>query len=327
MLSKSNRRNLLKVAVAFPFFNVMNRPVIAQILASGQPIRLIVPAPVGSSPDFFARLIAQQATKSLGKPIIVENRPGAAGIIGAEYVAKSVADGTTLLYAHSGVMVMNPHIYSKLRYDPLNDFVAISHTLTAPCVLATAYESPYSTLPDLLIKAMEMPGEINYASYGAGTLAHVAMEALCAEANVKFTHIPYSGQPTTDLISNVVQLCFEPVNTALPLIREKKLKALAITSSKRIAVLPTVSTISETIPNFYADTWQGIYAPSGTAEEIIMTLAEHFSNAVNVPTTRRLAFDQGLIPVGSGASDLAAFTNAEFQRWGEVVKRNNIRIN
>lgn len=291
-----------------------------------RPIRIVVPYAAGISPDVVARILADKLSQSLGQPVLIDNRPGASGMIGAEAAARSPADGHTLLMSVTAIMAMNPHIYKKMNYDPLKDFKPVTHVLNVPFVLVAAPGKPFSSVAELLAAARKEPGVINYASLGAGSHSHVAMEWLMAQTGVRLHHVPYRSTPASDIISGAVSVYFDPVVTAMPLIAGQKVKALGISTLKRSAVLPDVPAISETVPGFDTYAFQGIYVPAGTPDSIVERLNSELVKIIRSPEVSRKLAEFGYIPVGSSIEAFQRLTVEEHARYGKLIRDNGIRL-
>ena len=291
-----------------------------------RPIRIIVPFAAGISPDVVARILADKLGQSLGQPVVVDNRPGASGIIGAEMAAKSPADGYTLLMSVTAIMSMNPHLYSKLSYDPIKDFKPVSHILNVPFVLTAAPKAPFSNMKELLDAAKKTPESIDYASLGAGSHSHVAMAWMMNQTGVKLNHVPYKASPATDLMGGLVSLYFDPIVTAIPLVATHKVKAIGVSTLKRSPALAQVPAISETVPGFDTYAYQGIFAPAGTPDAIVDKLNAELVKIVHMPDVQKKLTEFGYITVGSNVADFKKLVKDDYATYGEVVKRNGIRL-
>ena len=312
-------------ASAFALFSVA---AFAQGAANypNKPIRIIVPYAAGISPDVVARILADKLTQSWGQSVIIDNKPGASGIIGAEAAAKSPADGYTLLMSVTAIMSMNPHIYSKLSYDPLKDFKPVSHILNVPFVVVAAPSTPFANMADLIKEAKKEPGKIDFATLGAGSHSHVAMEWIMNQTGAKLTHVPYKSSPATDLMGGLVSVYFDPIVTAIPLVTTGKLKALAVSTLKRSPALPNVPAISETIPGFDTYAFQGIYAPTGTPDAIVNKLSAELMKIVRMPDVWKKLTDFGYLPVGSTVGEFEGLVKEDYARYGKVIRDNGIKL-
>lgn len=291
-----------------------------------KPVRLIVPYAAGISPDVVARLLADKLSQAWGRPVLVDNRPGASGIIGAEAAAKSPGDGYTLLMSVTAIMSMNPHLYAKLSYNPLTDFKPVTHVLNVPFVVTGAPSKPYPSMAELLDAARRQPGQIDYASLGAGSHSHVAMEWVLNLAGARMTHVPYKSSPTTDLIGGQVSAYFDPIVTAIPLVRERKVRGLAVTSLQRSPALPEVPALSETLPGFESYAYQGIFVPASTPDAIVNKLNEALVRVIRLPDVQKKLRDFGYTPVGSSVAEFARLVRDDHAQYGRVIRENHIRL-
>src|SRR5271166_4588940 len=258
---------LLKRAASFIVLAVIAAGAGAQTYPT-KPIRLVVPFPAGGTTDILAREVGQRLSVSLGQSVIVDNRPGAAGNIGSELVAKSAPDGYTLLMATVGTHAINPSLYARMPYDHVKDFTPVVLVAGVPNVLEVTPSLPVYTVADLIKLAKEKPGQINFASSGSGTSIHLSGELFKTMAGVDMTHVPYKGSAAaiTDLIGGQVQVMFDNLPSSLPQIKAGKLRAIAVTSAQRAPALPDVPTIAESgLPGFEATSWFGVVAPAGPA--------------------------------------------------------------
>lgn len=291
-----------------------------------KPVKIIVPFAPGISPDVVARLIAEPLGRALKQPVIIDNKPGAAGIIGAVAAAKSPADGLTLFMTVNSIMGINPSVYSKLAYDPFRDFTPVTQVALVPYVLVTGPSQPYKSLKDLLDAAKEKPGKIDYGSLGVGSGPHVVMEMMSHMAGVSMHHVPYKSITITDVIGGQIALSFDPSTTAIPFVRSGKLRALAVTSKTRIPQLPDTPAIGELLPGYDGDGWQGFYLPAGTPKEVVVKYSKEIVKILQQPDMRGKLMDLGLQPVGSTPEEFAEVTRREVEKWGRIAKENNIRV-
>lgn len=291
-----------------------------------KPIRIVVPFAAGISPDVVGRIVADKLSQSWKQPVIVDNRPGASGMIGAEAVAASTPDGYTLLLAVTSVMAINPHVYSKLRYNALADFVPVSELLTVPYVLVASPQAPFGNLKELVEYARRNPGKVDYASLGVGTQPHMAMEVWQKRLGIRLNHVSYKGSPAADLMGGIVSLYLDPAPTAIPLVQARKLKALAASGRKRIAVLPDVPTATEFQRELETTAWQGVFAPKGTPPAIVNRLGSELARIVALPDVRQKLVDFGLDPTGTPPAGMAASLAADHAYWGKVVRDLGVRL-
>lgn len=295
-----------------------------------KPIRLIVPYPAGGGTDFFARSVGAQLSLQLGQQVVVENRPGAATIIGADAVAKSPADGYTLLLGDTATFAVNSSLYKKLPYDPLKDLAPVSLTGRFALLLVVNPASIKATsVKELIEEAKKAPGSFNYASPGPGSPHHLAMEMFKERTGTQFTHVPYkgSGPAIQDLLGGQIPLMFLDLAAGAPQIKSGKLKALAVASDKRIAALPDLPTVAESgVPGFEAWAWQAIAVPTGTPREIVAKLNAEYRRAIGMPELRQKLIDAGIDPLQSSPEDASAYFRSETLKWAKVISEGKITV-
>jgi tripartite-type tricarboxylate transporter receptor subunit TctC len=288
-----------------------------------KPIRLVVPFIPGSAPDVLARNVAERLAPRLGQPIVIENRGGAGGNIGAEVAAKAPADGYTLLLATSS-HVVNPALYRKVNYDPVRDFAPVSLLITMPSLLVVPADSPAKSVADLVALAKAKPGALNYGSGGPGSLAHLAGATFQKTAGIDVVHVPYKGAPeiVTSLLSGQSQFAFPTFSTALPQVKAGKLRALAVTSPRRNPQLPDVPTIDEAMPpGFELEAWFGLWAPAGTPPDALRRIAAEVDAILRDPEFRaKLAGDGSDVAANGTPEAFAAYVRDEAAKWRRVVK-------
>jgi tripartite-type tricarboxylate transporter receptor subunit TctC len=306
-------------------------PLAAAAQASDFPnkaIRLVVPFPPGGATDAAARLVAVKMSEHWGQPVLVDNRAGAGGNVGSDLVAKSPADGYTLVMGVTGSHAINTSLYSRMPYDPVTDFVAISQVAVVPNVLVVHPSVPAKNLAELVALAKKEPGKLNYASLGNGTAAHLGMEMLKSEAGVDITHVPYKGSApaVSDLLGGQVQMMVDGLPSALPHVKAGKLRAIALTSLRRSPSLPDLPTISETYPGFYADAWSGLFAPKGTPQPVVDKLSAEVQRILKLPDVREKLAALGAEPVGSTQAEFAAHVKKEIDKWAKVVKTSGAKV-
>ena len=299
----------------------------AQAIYPNKPVKIVVPAPPGTGPDVMVRLYADQLSRGLGQQFIVENRVGASGNIGAEAVAKAPADGYTLFYAFNQIPTMNPHLFTKLGYDMQKDMVPISMTLKTGYVLLANIDFKANNLSEAIALARQNPDKVAFASYGPGTASHLAIELIQDQAQSKFLHVPYRQGVLNDLMGGQVSMVFEPFTSALPYASSGKLKALAVTTAKRLSTLPNVPTITEALPGFEElGGWQGVWAPAGTPPDVLVRLQAEFSRITQLPEMQKRIRDLASEPIGSSSQEMARAISTEYARWGKLIKTKNIRL-
>src|SRR5436190_9664444 len=294
-----------------------------------KPIHLIVPFPPGGGNDTVARALAQQLGPDLGQPVVIDNRPGAGGSVGAELAARAPADGYTLFLAGVGSHAVNPNLHAKLPYDAVKDFAPITLVASAPSVLVVNPGVPARTIDEFTAFARANPGKLNYASNGNGSAAQLAAAMYESMAGVKMVHVPYKGiaPAMTDLMSGEVQLMFGTIVALVPHIQSGKLRALAVTSTKRSALLPEVPTLAESgLPEYQAGSWYGILAPAGTPREVIERLHGAIVKALRQPDVAKRLAAEGAEVIGSTPDEFGAHLKAEIARVGKVVRAAGIRI-
>jgi tripartite-type tricarboxylate transporter receptor subunit TctC len=296
-----------------------------------RPIRVILPYAAGVSPDIVARLVAERLSPALGRPVIIDNRPGAGGMIGAEVAATLPPDGYNLLFTVKGVMAIVPHVYPSAKFNSLKDFKAVAEILQVPHIIVATNKAPYNSMKEFVEYAKKNPGKINYASNGQGSHPHVGMETIANRLGVQLVHVPYKTVPGPDVIAGVVDLFLEASTTAIPNIKSGKIKALATSGPERIPALPDLPTLTE----FRADldpngatgnSWHGIFAPAGTPDPIIARLNTEIVKVVKMPEVQNRLREFGLTPTGTSAEHLAKELAANYAYWGQIVKQLGVKV-
>lgn len=314
------RRTLLLAACG-----ALAHPVFAR---SGRAIRLVVPFTPGGSTDILARVIGPRLSVALGQTVIIENRPGAGGSLGAAEAAKADADGSMLLMGHIGTLAVNPAIYPKLGYDPLKSFVAVASVARVPNVLVVPAASPARTLKEFLDRARSKPGQYTFSSGGNGSAAHITFEYLKLRAKVFMLHIPYRGTApsVTDLITGNVDATFTGTPAVLPHVKSGRLRALAVSSPQRIAALPDVPTVAESgFPGWEADQWYGLVAPAGTPAAWVARLNAEVNKALAQPEVAQQMAVEGAVPLPGTPLAFGDLIRREIPRWAEVVRAGNVK--
>jgi tripartite-type tricarboxylate transporter receptor subunit TctC len=293
-----------------------------------KPVRIIVPfAPAGST-DITARIVAHKLTDGWRQQVIVDNRAGAGGNIGAEAVAKSAPDGYTLLLATTGVMAINHRLYRNLSYDALHDFAPVTQIGALPLILIIHPSLPAKSVRDLVAMGKAKPAELSYASSGVGSATHMTSELFRMMAGVDIVHIPYkgSGQAMVDLISGQVGMAFDQITSSLPHVESGKLRALAVTSAKRFPSVPQLPTVAEAgIRGYESVSWNGIAAPAGTPRDIISRVQEQVARALQSADIKERFFKDGIEGVGSTPEQFAAHIRSERAKWEKVVDSAGIK--
>ncbi|MBU3647496.1 MAG: tripartite tricarboxylate transporter substrate binding protein [Limnohabitans sp.] len=301
--------------------------VLAQAKYPQRAVTLVVPTPPGGSTDFTARLIVEPLTRALGQPVIVDNKPGASGNIGNQFVARAKPDGYTLLMAYSGYQVGNPHLFKDAGWDPLKDFVPVAMVTRAPQVFAIHHALPVNSLQELIAYAKKNPGKLNYASSGNGSIQHIAGELFKQLTGTFITHIPYrgSGPAVQDLLAGTVDLHITTPASVVSHIKSGRLRALAVTSPKRLASLPDVPTATEAgLKGYDLDSWFALYAPAGTPPAVVQQLNAEVNKILQMPEVRKKAEDSGTSVEAFTPAQLGEFTRKELDYWGSVIKSAKI---
>jgi tripartite-type tricarboxylate transporter receptor subunit TctC len=293
-----------------------------------KPIRWIVPFPPGGAMDVMARALAEKSSKSLGQAVVIENKPGAGGNIGADFVARSDADGYTMMITSIG-MATNKYLYPKLSYDPVKDFSPVSLIAIVPNVLVTNATQPnVKTVSDVIANAKAQPGKLTYASAGNGSSIHLAGEVFTSMAKIDMQHIPYKGSnpAVTDLLGGQVNYMFDSITSAKPHIDAGKLRPIGITTSKRSKALPNVPTIAESgLPGYEVTPWFAVFVPAATPKPIVNKLNAALLDALKSPEIKAKFDGIGAEPLGTTPDELANYLNKEIERWGKVISTNNIK--
>ncbi len=294
-------------------------------------IKLIVGYPAGGASDVAARAVANKMADFLGQPVVVENKPGAAGNIGSEFVARSKADGYTLIFGTISSSI-NGSLYKKLNYDPVKDFVAISQVTSTPFLLVANPNSPYKTVADVIAAAKKAknPDQLpDYATAGNGSGSHLFMELFTSMAGIRLNHVPYRGAApaVADVMGGQVPLTFDNILTTLAQVQSGKLRALAVSTKTRSSVVPEIPTIAESgVPGFDATAWFGVLAPAGTPAPVVNQLADAIQKSVKTPSVTETLLKAGAEPVGSTPAEFEAFYKAEVEKWAKVVKSANVQV-
>ena len=303
-------------------------PAQAQGTWPDKPLKLVVPYPAGGNADNTARLLATQLGQRLGQQVVVDNRPGGSGTIGAAAVAKAPADGYTLLLDATAFTV-NPSLFPKLPFDAAKDFAPISLVLQVPLLMVVPANSPFQSVADVAKAARARPGHLTYASAGNGGAQHLAGELFKQGQKVAITHIPYRGgaPALTDLIGGQVNLMFSATTASGPFVKSGKLRALAISSPRRVEGWESVPTVAESgVPGFQVSEWNGLFAPAGTPRPVLERLEAEARAIVASPEMKKRFAELGVQGVGSSAQEFSSFLKAETTKWAEVIRTSGIRM-
>ena len=327
------RRHLIHTAALAAAVGFIGLPAAAQgTWPTGKTISYVVPFAAGGTTDTLGRLIGQQLGPVLGTTVVVENKGGAAGSIGSEAAARSAPDGYTLLGGTVSSHAINVSLYPKLGYDPIKSFSPVTLIGTNPVVLVVAANSPYKTLKDVLAGAKGKQGGLSSASAGTGSSQHLAVELLAYKSGVKFTHIPYkgSGPAIQDVISGQVDMMFDTTVVAAPHIQSGKLRAIAVTSPQRLASMPDVPTVAESgvaeLKDFQVQSWQAIFVPAGTPTPVVTRLHDEIRKILAQPDMQTRLKGFGMEPADMTVAQIAAFQKAEVEKWAQVIKAANIKV-
>jgi tripartite-type tricarboxylate transporter receptor subunit TctC len=311
---------------------VLSACVLAALPAAAQeypsrPIRIIVPFAAGGAMDLLARQVGQGFTERWSQQVIVDNRPGAGGTIGTQVAAKAPADGYTLMMGSSSTLAIGPALGAKLPYDPIRDYTAVSQTAVVPILLVVHPALPVRSIPELIQLAKSRPGEIAYASNGVGTTAHIAAELFARSTKVQFNHVPYKGggNSITDLLGGHLQLLFGAVSTSIPHMKAGKLRALGVTSRKRLSAIPDVPAIAERVPGFEVVQWFGVFAPAGTPRPIVNRVSTEVQSIIAQPAVNERFAQQGIEPISSTPDAFSAYVKTELTRWTKLLKEMGIQ--
>jgi tripartite-type tricarboxylate transporter receptor subunit TctC len=293
-----------------------------------KPLRMLVGFPPGGANDIVARIASQKLSETLGQPVVVENRPGNAGVVAAEVLARSAPDGYTLMLGSTGTNSIAPALSSKLPYDPYNAFVPVGLLGIAPSVMVVNASVPAQSVRELIALAKSRPAKLTYASSGNGTTLHLGGELFKLMAGVDMVHIPYKGnaQALNDVIGGQVDMILSALPPALPLAKAGKVRILGIAMPERLRSMPEIPTIAEQgLPGYEMSTWYGVFAPAGTPPEAIERLGAELRRAVADPKVRDQIAAQGIEPLSSTPAEFRAFVNSELEKWAKVVKAAGIK--
>ncbi|EYS85717.1 MFS transporter [Cupriavidus sp. SK-4] len=331
---QANRRRAVALLLSASLAALASQSALAADPYPAKPIRLVVPFAAGGTTDILARAVAAELARLPGWNVVVDNKPGAGGNIGADIVAKAAPDGYTLLMGTVGTHGINQSLYGKLPFDPIKDFAPITEVAAVPNVLVLnpvfAQQNKINSVKDLIAYARANPGKINMASSGNGTSIHLAGELFKTQTRTFMVHFPYkgSGPALTDLAGGTMQVMFDNLPSSMALIKSGKLKALAVTSARPSPALPGVPTIAQAagLPQYEASSWFGMLAPAGTPPDVIHRIQQEVAKALNAPAVRERLQAQGAEPVGNTPEQFAAFIRAETAKWAKVVKDSGAKV-
>jgi tripartite-type tricarboxylate transporter receptor subunit TctC len=293
-----------------------------------RPIRLMVPFPPGGPTDVLARIVAPRLAERLGQGVIIDNKPGASGMVGADAVAKAAPDGYTLL-VNASIHVINPSLYPKQPYDAIADFAAVSNLADVPLVLAVNNKVPARSVKELVALARSAKTPLAFASAGNATSQHLSGEAFKVATDIDLLHVPYKGSAPalTDLIGGQVQLMFDSLPSSMPFIKSGAIRPLAVTTPSRSAALPEVPTLAESgYPAFSISTWYGVWAPAATPPAIVQRLSSEIAAVLRLPEVRAQFEKLGAEPVGNTPAEFSAFAKAELVKWSGIVKQSGAKV-
>jgi tripartite-type tricarboxylate transporter receptor subunit TctC len=292
-----------------------------------KPVKIVVPFNAGGATDVVARLLAQKLSEAWGQGVVVDNRAGAGGNIGADVVAKSPPDGYTLLMTSGSIVTANPFMYKTMTFDPAKDLVAITDVASGPQVIAVNNNVPFKTLGELIAYAKKNPGKVNFGSAGVGTQTHLAGENLAAAAHIDITHVPYKGESAalTDLMGGQIQMVPSNLGAAINFVKQGSIRALAVTSQQRSPELPDVPSAAETIPGFENTGWFGLMAPAGTPKEIVDRIYRDSAKILKAPEFREALAKQGMEPVANTPPEFTAAIAAETKMWEKVIHERGLK--
>lgn len=294
-----------------------------------KPVRIIVPFPPGGTADILARILAEKMADSFGQPVVVENRAGAAGAIGAALVAKADPDGYTLFMGTTGTQTINPAVNPKVGYDPLGDFTPVSNFAASPFVLAAHPSLPADTVPQLIALAKKEPGKLQYASFGTGSSAHMTGEMFRTQAGINIVHVPYKGAPPAlaDVVGGHVHMMFSLLPAVLQHIKAGRVKAIGVAAEKRDPSLPQVPTFSESgLPGFVSDSWYGILAPAGTPRDVVAKLNAEINRVLALPDVRERLDREGAVAVGDTPEHFAGQIRKDLAHWRKVAAEAGVSL-
>jgi tripartite-type tricarboxylate transporter receptor subunit TctC len=318
---------MLKVLLVAIAMLAGSLPALGQTYPS-RPLRIVVPFPPGGGTDIGTRIVAQKLQEAWGQAVVVENKPGAAGIVGTELTARSAPDGYTFMMGNIGTHAINVSLYKKLSYDPVKDFAPVSMVADLPLLLLVHPSVPANTVKELIALAKSQPGKLNFSSSGAGGSMHVAAELFKSMAGVDMVHIPYKGgaPAVADLISGQVALSFSTVLETIQHVKAGKVRALAVTNDHRSIALPDLPTIAEAgLPGYQSISWLALFAPAGTPKDIVNKVSAETVRILKLPDVKERLLAQGAEPIGSTPEQLAAILAADLAKYAKVIRESGYK--
>jgi tripartite-type tricarboxylate transporter receptor subunit TctC len=319
------RRHLLALVT----LAALSLPASAQPSWPTRPVRIVVPAPAGSSLDIIVRLLGDRLKDRWGQPVVVENKPGAGGMIGMDVAAKAAPDGHTMAIGFNGPIAFAPFMYARTPYDPAKDLVPVVMTTSQPNVLAVNANVPAKTVRELVDWAKAQDGRMNFSSLGKGSSAHLTMELFLAEAGIKATHIPYNGSPPAamSVAQGEAHATFMVAPALLAHVQSGRVRLLAVSSAQRPAALKDLPTLADAgYPNVESLAWNGLFVPAGTPDAVVARINADVNAALNDATVRAALDNQGLTPVGGSAADFRRTVESDMKRWGPIINRIGLKI-
>ena len=327
-MERTANKHRIRITIVSVVFAAVASLVQAQSYPT-KPIRFIVPFPPGGGNDTIARQVGQKLSAVFGQQVLVDNRPGAGGVIGAELAAKSPPDGYTLFLAGVASHGINPNLRRNLPYDPVRDFDAVSLIASAPLLVVVHPALPVKSIRELVTLAKAKPGQVNFASNGAGGSSHLAVELFKMMTGTNMLHVPYKGLSLalTDLLSGEVQVMFSSAVAMLPQVKAGRLRAIAMTGAERSPAIPDIPTVAEAgVPGYETGSWYGVVAPAGTPQTAISRLNQEIVHFVRAPETIERMNAEAVIPVGSSPAEFSNHIKKELARWAQVIKQAGIRL-
>ena len=324
----TTRRESVLKTIALLAATALPLSALAQAVYPNKPIRLIVPFPAGGATDILARALSQKLGEKIGQTVVVENRPGAGGTIGADAASKSAADGYTLLLATSSTHSIGPAINPKIPYNAESDFTPIAYVASSPNVVVVPNTLPVKTMREFIDYARKNPGKLNYASSGNGTIVHLTTEYFKAQSDTFILHIPYRGTALAipDLVSGKVDVLFDSFVTGMPHVRDGKLRALAITTAQRSALAPDMPTVSEVLPGFESVTWFGVYGPKGMSQDVTTKVNQAINAALADADVKERFARLGAEPAGGTPQAFSAMVKADNSKWKKIIADRKISV-